>query len=392
MEEDSLKLLYESHRYHTNQVSVMKGWKKYGAKVYFWATYQGAIESHEGVEFELLKPSLFTLVLNKIIEKKYKPSIAEGKKNRYFVPSIFSLIRHLKVINPKLIILREYTICNALIIFICRIMRYKNIIMYTQKPLYGNTQKLSTIKNLLVKLVFPSVCFTPVLYLGENRTSRTLNPCANSPKWFVPFVEEVMNNDRNTNIPDVVRILDVGKFRNYKNHFFLVDAISKISKHYKFEVTIMGQLSNEDEYNYFEELKKYIKEKGLEDTISLHRDIPYIEMKSVYNSHDILILPSKNESAGMVILEALAHGLCVLSSKSCGLGCYLDEYFCGFTFSINTTDELVSQLESLLENKQLIRYYGERGMNVVKEKCSFNNYLEALNCITMKEFGFSINS
>jgi len=392
MNKDHIRLIYESHRYHTNQVQVMRGWKNYGAKIYFWATYQGVIESHEDVEFQLMKPSIITKFFNRIIDLKYRPSVAEGKKSYYFIPSVFSLIKQLHIINPNLIVLREYTICNAIIFFICRLMKYKNVLMYTQKPLYGNTKELSLIKNLLVKAVFPSVCFTPVYYIGDNRNSKELNPSANCPKWFVPFVAKVEEDYHKEDISEVVRILDIGKYRDYKNHFFLVDAISRISPDFKFEVNIIGQLSNEDEHLYYTKLKNYIQEKGLDNIISLHGEVPYSEIDSLYCSHDILVLPSKVEGTGMVILEGLAHGLCVLSSKNCGLACYLEEYSCGLTFSVNKTDELVSQLELLLGNKSLIKDYGDRGVKVVNEKCSFKNYLEALNQITVKEFGFSLPS
>ena len=43
-----MKVLYMSHRYHTNQNTIMKGWKENGHEVCFISQYEGKIEEVNG--------------------------------------------------------------------------------------------------------------------------------------------------------------------------------------------------------------------------------------------------------------------------------------------------------------------------------------------------------
>lgn len=388
MENKDLRVLYVSHRYHTNQVPVMRGWNNLGAKVGFWATYEGAVESHEAADYHLLKPSFITKLFNKWADHKYDSDTAERVKSSRFIPQLIDVVKQMRKLRPTLIVLRNFSLCNMKIIAVARMLGYKNIVMYVQTPLYGTVNKPNFIKKVLLRLFFPRVCFTPVYYKGESNVPRVKNNYRNSPQWFVPLVYETTYNVREVN--NIIKILDVGKYRDYKNHFFLVDAISHLPKELKYEVSIIGQLSDKSERDYYSKLSQYIQEKGLSDRITLYGNISYSEMQNMYRKYDILVLPSKEESAGMVVLEGLANGLCVLCGKGVGLGSYLNEYECGFTFSTNNTDEIVQQLTTLITTPHMIKEYGRRGVDVIKEKCSFDNYLRAMNEITEKEYGLKL--
>ena len=187
-----------------------------------------------------------------------------------------------------------------------------------------------------------------------------------------------------------IRLLDIGKYREYKNHFFVVDAISKVKHPERFELTIIGQLSNEAERKYYGELERYVKEKHLENIIHLRGHVDFNEMNSVYENHDVLVLASKNETAGMVILEAMSKGLCVVSSINCGLTSYLDEYKCGLSFKIKTPDDLVELLNKLEETPVMIKELGQKAQQIVKDEFCFEKYKECLNNLLNKEYSYTI--
>ena len=108
--------------------------------------------------------------------------------------------------------------------------------------------------------------------------------------------------------------------------------------------------------------------------LELRQNIPFKEMNQLYAANDILVLPSKGESAGMVILEAMSQGLCVMSSINCGLASVLDEYECGFTFDIENPSTLAAQLDKLIANPCLIKEMGEKSVKVISENFLFANY------------------
>lgn len=383
-----MNILYVSHRYHTNQVPIMKGWADYGAKVTFLAQYEGVSEVHDYVDFYIMKPSLLTKCCNWFIDKKYNPSIAEGKKTKFFIPSLSHIYKILKKEKPDLVILREHLLCNMIIWQICKVLHIKNVLMYTQIPLYGYKAQKHAL-DCIAKRLFPKICFTPILYNGNIRNKDKLSEGWFAPQWYVPLIVEVENSKPNQLKQNVIQLLDIGKYREYKNHFFLVDTLSKIKNISQFKLTIIGQLSQSAEEAYYNRLKEYIKEKKLTNYIELKKNVPFNQMNQIYENANILILPSKNESAGMVILESMAKGICVMSSNNCGLSSYLNEYNCGFVFS-TSDNKLVDYLNQVEENPDLITEFGIKGKEVCIEHFSFKNYLHHLNNITTKHFSLNL--
>lgn len=379
------RILYASHRYHTNQVPIMKGWYEKGVKVKFLAQYQGISEEHDYVEYHQLSPSLLTIVYNWIADKIYDPSIAEGKKSVFFLPSFFDTFKQIHEFKPQLVILRSRSICNAIICLACKLIGIKYIINYTQTELFTSVKRTKHLGSI-AKFIFPEVGYTPVLYRGDYREKDIIPQEWFHPHYFIPLVGEISQTPPKNFFKDnVINLLDVGKYRPYKNHYFLIDALSEVKHKKRFRLTIIGQLSQDAERTYYNNLKKYIADKGLSDIVSVNANVPFREMDAIYESADVLVLPSKLETAGMVILEAMAKGLCVMSSNNCGLACYLEESNCGFVFNLQDTNQLVEQLNRISEDRDIILKYAEEARKVVRNNYSFENYYERLKFL-MSDF------
>ena len=270
----------------------------------------------------------------------------------------------------------------------CRMLGIKNVVIYTQYPIYGRKNEHGSFVSRIFMSLAPSAVFSPVFYRGEYRTKKIRTGLA---KYFIPLICDKPQTVRSEYCSDgKIRLLDIGKYREYKNHFFVVDAISKVKHPERFELTIIGQLSNEAERKYYGELERYVKEKHLENIIHLRGHVDFNEMESVYENHDILLLASKNETAGMVILEAMSKGLCVVSSINCGLTSYLDEYKCGLSFKIKTPDDLVELLNKLEETPVMIKELGQKAQQIVKDEFCFEKYKECLNNLLNKEYSYTI--
>lgn len=385
------RVLYVGHRFHTNQIPVMQGWNEYGIKPMFLAQYEGVGEEHDSVEFRLMKLSLLCRPLFYFLDKKYGPASAESKKINAFIPSLYDTIKQIKSYNPDLVIIRDYRKGNVVITLACKILGIKKVIMYVQDPLYGDYNKGNILRFLFRKLFFPSIAFTPVLRKGEDRKTTLISSVHDAPKYFIPLVYKARQKNRDCYCKEgVIHILDIGKFRDYKNHFLVVEAFSKVKHPENFEVTIIGQLSNKSEHDYFNRLVHFIKEKKLENIINLRGHVDYKEMNKIYANSDVLLLASKNETAGMVILEAMAEGLCVISGFNCGLTSYIDEFNCGLSFSEKQVYSLVEILDNLVENRQVIGEMGMKAQKVAKEEFCFNKYKIRLNKLLQKEFNYNL--
>lgn len=386
-----MKLLYVGFRYHTNQVPVMKGWSERGDEVHFFAQFEGVTEVHDYVNFHLMKPTKATLRRYAQIDQAYPADEAESRKIRAFMPDFLWVYREVKKIMPDIVILREYAKPNSVVVLVCRLLGIKTIVMYVQTELYGKGERYGIGKSLFRTLLFPKACFTPVLYRGTFRQKQLPEHFPGAPRWFVPLVcEESRDEDREYCRDGVVHILDVGKYREYKNHFFFVDAIGAMEHRDRVKVTIVGQLANDAEKEYFSKLKEYVAEKKLDQVIELRGNIPFYEMQKLYSQQDVLALASTLETAGMVILESMAMGLCVACSYYCGLGSYLDEYDCGYTFDLDKPERLSVILDDLVQNPEKISTAGRKARQAVAEHFSFREYLGRLNELTKAEYGFDI--
>lgn len=383
-----MKILYVSHRYHTNQVHIMKGWHDRNVEVMFLAQYEGVSEIHDYVTFCRMKPSLVTRILNYYIDKRYNASLGEGKKTSLFIPNMWHILSLLRKFSPDVVILRDYTIYNMMINAACKLLHINKVIMYSQIPLYGYKAHRH-LADKLAKRLFPKVCFTPVLYKGMVRGKTFHSTGWFAPSWYVPLVCDISGTmNKNYCSDGFIHMVDIGKYRDYKNHFFLVDAISKLKDVSKIRLTIIGQLSQDAEREYFRSLQRYILDRKLQNVIELHSNIPFKEMQSIYSQADVLILPSKNESAGMVILEAMAQGLCVMSSEECGLAYCLDEYDCGYVFNLNTVEQLVSQLNEIINKPYMVEKYGRKSQDIVHNYFSFSNYYNELEKLIRYNYGY----
>lgn len=381
-----MNILYVAPRYHTNQVPVMRGWNKVGASVKFLVVYQGTIESREFVDLQVIKPSLFSRIIYRLIDITCNQVRSESWKSKTFIPEFNSIYKNIKDFKPDVVIIREYSFFGLVANMVCRLLKIKNVVIYTQYPIYGRKGEGASLWGRIMMSIAPHVRFSPVLYRGSYRKKDLKTGFANH---FIPLICDKPVNERENYCPNgKIRLLDIGKYREYKKHFFVVDALSKVKHPERFELTIIGQLSNETERMYYSRLERYVKEKHLDDIVHLRGHVDYKVMGSIYTNHDVLVLASK-EAASVSVLESMSRGLCVLGSYENGTTCYLDEYKCGMSFSNSNIESLIKILDNLYENPNLISECGKKAQEVAKNELCFEKYRKGLHNLLQQEFNYS---
>jgi glycosyltransferase involved in cell wall biosynthesis len=81
--------------------------------------------------------------------------------------------------------------------------------------------------------------------------------------------------------------------------------------------TLVGPLDLDPDF--VDELHKTAADTGIADRVVFAGTLSYDEVQAAYESADLLVLPSRGESYGMVVTEALAHGLPVVASSVGGV-------------------------------------------------------------------------
>jgi glycosyltransferase involved in cell wall biosynthesis len=89
------------------------------------------------------------------------------------------------------------------------------------------------------------------------------------------------------------------------------------------------------------------------------------EKKDLFAAGDIFVMPSRNESFGMVYLEAWACGLPVVGCAAGGVPAVITDGRDGFLVPFGDVDALAGRLQSLLDDRQMRREMGGRGRDNV---------------------------
>lgn len=384
-----MKFLFVAPRFHTNQYVVTKSLIGLGHSVAFFAYYMGRTEDHSSVEPDLLAESLLTRWQAGVFKKKYGANLAESKKIKYFIPKFSDLYKKIKAYAPDIVITRETNMTSMYVSLICRILGIKAVIVYNQIPFFSRkkTGFINRIKSAVKKLCFPRVRITTVCTDNPSKFNKNREQYYIKPHdYFIPFAAEVKETERAYCSGGIIRILSVGKYRDYKNHFLLVDAVSLLKDTRNLRVSIAGQAYNDEEMAYYDKLNGYIRDKGLADIIKLYKNILYSEMDKLYTDHDIFTLTSKKELASIAVLEAMANGMVTISTDANGTASYIEEGTCGYVFRTMDPEDLAAKIELLVSRKNDIESMGRAACKNIMEHYSFKNYYIALGELLKREF------
>ena len=102
----------------------------------------------------------------------------------------------------------------------------------------------------------------------------------------------------------------------------------------------------------------YVEKKGLSDKILFLGNSNEIDKILCYS--DLFLLPSEKESFGLSALEAMAHGVPVISSNAGGLSEVNKEGYSGYLSNIGDIDEMVSKAKNLLLNENLHKQFKQQ--------------------------------
>lgn len=167
--------------------------------------------------------------------------------------------------------------------------------------------------NSLHGMVVPSHPMLQVLKSYGITTHAQVIPTGIEPESFVPGDRAVFR--RNYNIPqDRPVLLFVGRVAHEKNIGFLLKVVDGVRKDIH---DVLFVIAGEGPAR--EHLQQEVKDLGLSENVMF---IGYLdrhtELNSCYRSADIFIFASRTETQGLVLLEAMAQGVPVVSTAELG--------------------------------------------------------------------------
>lgn len=125
------------------------------------------------------------------------------------------------------------------------------------------------------------------------------------------------------------------------------------------------RIAGPDEGGHLSEVMKQVRQDGLEGSVEYIGEVYGDQKSELYTSADLFVLPTFTENFGLVIAEALAHGLPVITTKGAPWP-ELGEYGCGWWIDIGKEPLVDAMREAMtLSDRQRLEM-GQRGVEYVK--------------------------
>jgi N-acetyl-alpha-D-glucosaminyl L-malate synthase BshA len=119
---------------------------------------------------------------------------------------------------------------------------------------------------------------------------------------------------------------------------------------------------------------------ALAEQLGIEKNVHFLGVRSnigrLFASADMLLLPSQQESFGLVALEAMACGVPVVASGVGGLPEVIEDGRSGFLFPVGDTDEAAEKAVRVLKDKKLYSYIREEGIKDTNKKFNMNKIVD----------------
>jgi glycosyltransferase involved in cell wall biosynthesis len=182
------------------------------------------------------------------------------------------------------------------------------------------------------------------------------------PAEIVPNGIEITDLKFKTEWQKVQNILFLSRVHPKKGIELLIEAVARLQNS-QLKITIAG----EGDKNYIESLKKLCEQKNLSEQFEFTGGV-YDEQKwRLYHDSDLFVLPTYSENFGIVVAEALATGIPVITTKGTPWQ-ELETEKCGWWIELNVENLKNAITEALALTPEKLKEMGMRGRKLVEEK------------------------
>ncbi|MCJ7740070.1 glycosyltransferase [Candidatus Microgenomates bacterium] len=186
------------------------------------------------------------------------------------------------------------------------------------------------------------------------------------------------NSREKLHLPQTKKIiLFVGRIDPIKDISFLIEAVDLLANQYRsfknnFRVLLIGGDINSRQFwqtNEVKKIKKLIEDKKLCCCVKFIGSRPHNLLPYYYSSSDVVVMPSKYESFGLVVLEAMACEGAIIASRAGGLQYLVKDKINGRLFDSGNVEQLKNVLWELLNDPKQRKALGQSALKYSQSFC-----------------------
>jgi starch synthase len=187
------------------------------------------------------------------------------------------------------------------------------------------------------ELALADVVIVPSTFSSESLADA---PSLRAPVRVIPYGAPPIGNQANSDaVRGKLRVLFVGALSQAKGLGYLLEAATQLQR--QIELTLIGR-----------RVSAVIPEQAVLDR---HRWIPSLSHEELLEEmarHDVLVFPSLHEGFGLVILEAMAQGIPVITTAHSGGPDVIEEGVDGFIVPIRSAEAIAEKFNLLARDRE----------------------------------------
>lgn len=173
-------------------------------------------------------------------------------------------------------------------------------------------------------------------------------------------IEKFKPNPNNSD--NLIKLLFIGRLVNQKGLNVLLKAYHNVIEggYKNTRLIIIGDGPLMDEY------KQFSQDNKLSDFVEFKGWVDFEELEHLYNSSDVFVLPSLFEGMPSVVLQAMACGLPIISSRVQGSEDLIKPGVNGYLVEIGSVDDITDKMIRVITDGGMRKQMGIKSREIIK--------------------------
>jgi D-inositol-3-phosphate glycosyltransferase len=199
-------------------------------------------------------------------------------------------------------------------------------------------------------------------HYGADPTRLCISPPGVNHDVFAPADRQVQRAELGLEA-DARVVLFVGRVQPLKGIDVAVEAFARIREsHENARLVIIGGPSGPQGRDELSQVREMVADAGLSGSVDLHEPVEHPALARYYQSADVLLVPSRSESFGLVAVEAQACGLPVVAANVGGLSYAVADGSSGYLIDGWDPSDYAAAADLILSDEELASRLSKGGI------------------------------